>query len=358
MPATLHNIGGLLTSATEVRLMVYSEVFQVSSSSLAWAREYEGRPTLTEPGNVPALPLLQTCRAFSREAANVLYSERRFVVRNHVPSSSRIAMMNDLSLFFAAAQFETQPSGTVEFGQRFRQKLIRDVARTFKPTRDQLPLWLFGGYYIRCDPFSGRSAEGNPRSGLGPFPGFVFPAFLRQIGPSNTETIVKLDFTFSNLSQAYHDFSIYAEIVRQHIPKLVDLSICKFSISSLPPSWCATATKYLNLRERSLRLALTSALNLGIECAECHGGVHNHNSFDTDAWNQQPDGYGVTFLSEIRLLLKDLPNFWNLELTYDCEWLDGEFEAVGAMLEDEKLKGITFDLHEAWRSLDEKLKNY
>ena len=83
-----------------------------------------------------------------------------------------------------------------------------------------------------------------------------------------------------------------------------------------------------------------------------------HNSFDSDTWKKQPDGYGVTFLSEIRLLLKDLPNFKELEeLKYDCHWLHGEFEEVGAMLQDEKRKGITFDLHEAWRWLDEKLKN-
>ena len=236
MPATIHIIGGLLTSATELRVMIYREVFKVSSSSRAWAREYERRPKLTEPGKAPAVHLLQTCKAVSREAADVLYSERRFVALNYCPRSSRIAMMNDLSLFFATAQFETQPSGTVEFGQRFGQKLIRDVARTFKPTREQLPLWLFGGYYIRYDPFSGRLAEGKSRSSLGPFPGFIFLAFLRQIGPSNTKTIKNLGFTFSNLSQAYHDFSIYAEIVRQYVPNLVRLSIRKFSISSLPPS--------------------------------------------------------------------------------------------------------------------------
>lgn len=240
MPATIHNIGALLTSATEIRVMIYKEVFEVSSYlsiALMLAREYQKPSKLTKPDKAPAVHLLQTCATVSGEAAEVLYSQTLFVAENS-PARSRIAMMKDLSLFFAAAQFEEQPSGTVELGQRFRQKLIRDVARTFKPTREQLPLWLFGGYYIRCDPCSGKTAKGGRRSGLGPFRGFSFPAFLREIGPSNTANIRNLEFDFLHVSQACHDFSIYAEIVRQYIPKLKNLSISKFSISSPQPSWC------------------------------------------------------------------------------------------------------------------------
>lgn len=93
-------------------------------------------------------------------------------------------------------------------------------------------------------------------------------------------------------------------------------------------------------------------MNLEIKCEECTRGVHN--SFDTDAWKNQLDGYGVT-LSEIRLLLKDLPNLRNLELIFDCSWLEGEIKEVEAMLLQEKLKGTAFDLDKTWRLLDEEL---
>lgn len=216
--------------------MVYEEILvdlSSSSPSLVLSREYISPPCeskVTEPGEVPAVHLLRTSRIINEEASLILYSRSIFVVRNHIQRPSQKELMRDLSLFFGAAQFEKKPSGVVELGQRFCQKLISDVARAFEPKRGQLPLWLFGGYYTQCEPVPGRIAEGVFPSSLGPFPGYIFPAFLREIGPSNTAKIKELEFVFPHLSRACQDFPIYAEIVRQHIRGLKKLTIRKFQV--------------------------------------------------------------------------------------------------------------------------------
>lgn len=219
--------------------MVYEEILAASCSSspsLSLPREYK-KPSResksTEPGEVPAVHLLRTSKKINEEASLVLYTQSLFVALNKNSRSSRRGMTMDLSLFFAAAQFEKNPSGAVELGQSFRRKLISDVAKTFKPKREQLPLWLFGGYYIQCEPVPGRTAKAGLPKSPGPFPGFIFPAFLREIGLSNTAKIKNLEFVFPCLSQACHDFPIYAEIVRQHIFGLKKLSIRKFPVSYL-----------------------------------------------------------------------------------------------------------------------------
>lgn len=236
--------------------MVYEEVLIApfsSSPSPAFAREYKVRPRVRKigkPRDAPAVHLLRTSKVINKEASSVLYSQSLFVALNYSPCSAR-KEKKDLSLTFSAAQFEKMPSGAVELGQRFRQKLIGYVARTFKPNREQLPLWLFGGYYIRCEPVAGRIADVGFPGSLGPFPGFMFPAFLRQIGPSNTANIKNLQFSFPRLSRACHDFPLYAEMVRQYIFCLKKLSIRKYPTSYLQLRWCSTATKILALRERS-----------------------------------------------------------------------------------------------------------
>ena len=235
--------------------MVYEEVLITpfsSSLSPALAREHHRRfrvRTIGKPRVAPAVDLLRTSKVINEEASSILYSQSRFVALNHTPHSARIEK-KDLSLTFAAAQFEKIPSGAVELGQRFRQKLIGYVARTFKPNREQLPFWLFGGYYIRREPVAGRIGDTGFPGGLGPFPGFMFPAFLRQIGPSNTANIKDLEFSFPHLSRACHDFPLYAEIVRQYIFGLKKLSIRKYPNSYLQLRCCITATKNLALRER------------------------------------------------------------------------------------------------------------
>ena len=204
--------------------MVYEEVLITpfsSSPSPALAREHHRRlraRTIGKHRVAPAVDLLRTSKVINEEASSILYSQSLFVALNHTP----------YSLTFAAAQFEKIPSGAVELGHRFRQKLIAYVARTFKPNREQLPLWLFGGYYIRREPVAGRIGDTGFPGGLGPFPGFMFPAFLRQIGPSNTANIKDLEFSFPHLSRACHDFPLYAEIVRHYIFGLKKLSIRKY----------------------------------------------------------------------------------------------------------------------------------
>lgn len=246
--------------------MVYEELLAASSSSspsLALPREYPEKPPCerSESSETPAVRLLQTSKIINEEASLILYSQSSFVAQNYIPHSSPKGMMMNLSVFFAAAQFEKKPSGVVELGQRFRQKLIVDVARTFKPKREQLPLWLFGGYYIQCEPVPGRIAVGGLPGTFGPFPGFVFPAFLREIGPSNTAKIKDLEFIFPRLSRACHDFPLFAEILRQHMFGLKKLSIRKFPTSYLRLRWQVAATRNLNLRERNLRLVLMSVLD-------------------------------------------------------------------------------------------------
>lgn len=246
--------------------MVYEELLKASyssSPSLALPREYKKNPPCerSEPGETPAVRLLQTSKIINEEASLVLYSQSSFVTQNYIPHSSRKGMMMDLSMFFAAAQFEKTHSGVVELGQRFRQKLIVDAARTFNPKREQLPLWLFGGYYIQCEPVPGRIAVGGFPKDFGPFPGFVFPAFLREIGPSNTAKIKDLEFIFPQLSRACHHFPLFAEILRQHIFGLKKLSIRKSPISYLRLRWQVAATRNLNVLERTLQPVLMSILN-------------------------------------------------------------------------------------------------
>lgn len=204
-----------------------------SSRSPALAREHHRRIRKRTRGKYrvcPAVDLLRTSKVINEEAALILYSQSLFVAINHTPHPAPIEK-KDLSLTFAAAKFEKISSGAVELDQRFRQKLIGYVARIFKPNREQLPLWLFGGYYIRREPAAGRRGDAGFSGGLGPFPGFMFPAFLRQIGPSNTANIKNLEFGFSHFSRACYDFPLYAEIVRQYIFGLNKLSIRKYPIS-------------------------------------------------------------------------------------------------------------------------------
>lgn len=360
MPGAIHSIRGLLISAKEIRFMVYKEFLAASfssSPSLAVSKEYKKPPPeskSTEPGDAPAVHLLRTSKVINEEASLVFYSRSFFVALNYTPRSPEKDETKGLWFFFGAAQFEKKLSGEVELGQRFRQKLIRDVARTFKPKREQLPLWLFGGYYIRFNPVAGRIWEENFPNSLGPFPGYVFPGFLRQIGPSNTANIKDLQFKFPRLSRACHDFPLYAEIVRQHIFGLKKLSIRTLPISYLQLRWRVTATMNLNLRERKSRPVLMRILRLGIECRRCAKGIHS-SFFDDDASMKQPDGYRAVFLSEIRLLLKDLPYLEDLKLIFDCCWLDGELKEMESLLLQEKLEGSIFDLHKTWKFLDEKI---
>ena len=86
----------------------------------------------------------------------------------------------------------------------------------------------------------------------------------------------------------------------------------------------------------------------------CNKGIHSCFFVDDES-KMQPDGYRAAFLSEIRLLQRDLPHLKNLKLIFDCCLLKGEFKEIESLLLKERLDGSTFDLHKTWRLLEEKL---
>lgn len=99
------------------------------------------------------------------------------------------------------------------------QDLVRDVGKIFDPEFAALPLWLFVGESSESEP----NLEVDYDHGIGR----QFPAFLRQIGQQNTATIERVELLFGDLVRGADYFPIYAEILRQHFPKLRRLLIGK-----------------------------------------------------------------------------------------------------------------------------------
>ena len=97
--------------------------------------------------------------------------------------------------------------------------IVRDVGRIFDPDVQSLPDWLFPN----IAEYEEEPLKVDYDCGLG----HQFPAFLRQICPSNTAMIQGVELSFSSLPYGTDYFHIYSEILRQHMPRLRRLLIGK-----------------------------------------------------------------------------------------------------------------------------------
>lgn len=97
-----------------------------------------------------------------------------------------------------------------------------------------------------------------------------------------------------------------------------------------------------------------SVVKLGVECDGCTKAAHSA-LFDDAASKSNPNGYRAAFVSEIRLLRKDLPYLQDLNLIFDCQRFDGELKEIKCLLVRDTLEDCIFDLQKTWSRLEAKL---
>lgn len=166
-----------------------------------------------------------------------LLATQRYPLRNEAPSAqillvSRAVYDEAHSILYSNNTFTVACTPDVEWHawDTFAQEdLARDVGKIFATDQSSLPIWLFpilSENEFEDDYIEKESSELciDYESGLG----YQFPAFLRQIGQLNAANIQRVELLFTDLTHGVADFSVYAEILRQHVPHLRKLQIGKF----------------------------------------------------------------------------------------------------------------------------------
>lgn len=211
----------ILTEIKEIRRQIYEELLITSCSHPGVSKHFQDL-VKDDRDEIPSVQILLVSKAVRNEANPILYSRNTYnavalgeTEWHHVQDS------------FLEAHFSHDMTPTREQMLLMvpHDGIVKDVGKIFDPDAQSLPPWLFQLYSVAF------TLDGSCDIGLG----CQFPAFLRQIGPTNTAMIVRVELFFGTLPDASLYFYIYSEILRQHFPRLGTLLISKLRFSEKCP---------------------------------------------------------------------------------------------------------------------------
>ena len=188
----------------------------------------------------PAVQILQVSKAIKNEATSILYAWNTITTATLRGCDDYY----DTVLFrylddFRSSSDKKSLAKTGErnylkaFWTRAKRTLARDVSMIFDPDPKQPQTWLclrpvwawFNKHEWSVPSITGLSA--GRILDLSEDLGSHLPTFLRRVGKVNAATIRRVKLQFPDAVRCAVYFPIYAEILRQHVPRLCRLSIGK-----------------------------------------------------------------------------------------------------------------------------------
>ncbi|KAL8700835.1 MAG: hypothetical protein Q9224_000783 [Gallowayella concinna] len=209
---------------------------------------------------------------------------------------------------------------TVNHWNACREIAARIVSSMFDPDPSKLPEWLIG----ESSPSYSKEDDDRDPWVLGtdfeePC-GLYLVTLFRTMGVSNVHRITYIELTLGSFPGAADIFPLFAEILRQHVKRLSCLVVGR---SLFVLFNCDTGSK------------------LSDTCFTDFDSINDFGStMEFDSRRNFQAYLALNFFSELRNLIKDLPNLEDIQM----DGCDDEMEDMVKTLLEEKCTGVTFDL--------------